>query len=279
MPGAPGPLTLGSVDQRYVIEESVQRRMVANRDASTFLPFLLPHLRPGMDLLDAGCGVGSIALDLAANFGPHRVVGVDFDAGQVEAAQRSCAERQLDNAEFFTASVYALPFDDASFDVVYSNAVLMYLREPVRALREMRRVLRPDGLAAVSDDDHGTIVISPECPELTLFWSLADGVIAHEGGNARSSRHIRSLMLEAGFARTRGVAQTPEVYGDVESTSWATGLMADHLGIPTFREVIVGQGWATPAELDAAIVAIREWGKRPDALMAWLYCGALGWPR
>jgi ubiquinone/menaquinone biosynthesis C-methylase UbiE len=54
-----------------------------------------------------------------------------------------------------TAPVYELPFDDASFDVVYANAVLRYLREPVRALVEMRRVLRPGGLAPASDDDLG----------------------------------------------------------------------------------------------------------------------------
>lgn len=265
------------MDQRYVIEDVVQHRMVADRDAKTFLPFLGPHLRAGMDLLDAGCGTGSIALDLAAGIAPRRIVGIDFDPAQIEAARRSATDRQLDNAEFSTASMYELPFEDAGFDVVYSNAVLMYLREPVRALREMRRVLRPGGLAAVSDDDHGTIVISPECPELSLFWSLVHRVIAHEGGNDRASRHSRGLMLEAGFVRTQGVAHAPEVYGDAVGTRWATGLMADHLGVPTFRGVIVSQGWASEAQLDAAIVAIRDWGERPDAFIAWLYCGALGW--
>ena len=126
----------------------MQHRYVANRDARGFLPFLLPHVRSGMDVLDVGCGVGSIALDLAPTVAPGRMAGIDADPGQIEAAKKSAAERGIDNAEFLAASVYELPFEEATFDVVYANAVLMYIREPVRALAEMRRVLRSGGLAS-----------------------------------------------------------------------------------------------------------------------------------
>ncbi len=144
----------------------MQQRYVANRDARRFLPFLLPHVRSGVDVLDVGCGVGSIALDLAPAVAPGRVVGIDADSEQIGRATRSAAERAIENVEFFTSSVYELPFADASFDVVYANAVLMYVRDQVRALAEMRRVLRPGGLAAVVDDDLGTFVISPDRAEL-----------------------------------------------------------------------------------------------------------------
>ena len=260
-----------------MIEEGVQHRYVANRDAHRFLPFLLPYVRSGMDVLDVGCGVGSIALDLAPTVAPGRMVGIDADSRQIEAARASAAERAIDNAEFVTSSVYELPFENAAFDVVYANAVLMYVRDQVLALTEMRRVLRPDGLAAVIDDDLGTVVISPDRPELELAPRLFEQAVAHEGGNARYSRRLRTLMLEAGFARTQGVAHAPEVYGDLPSTRWfaefATGLFA----APSMAEVIVGEGWATCAELDAVISALREWGELPDAFASWLYCGALGW--
>jgi ubiquinone/menaquinone biosynthesis C-methylase UbiE len=100
-------------------------------------------------VLDVGCGVGSLALDLAATIAPGRVAGIDLDAGQIAVAHTTAAERAIENAAFQTGSVYELPFDDASFDVVYANTVLLYVREPVRAVAEMRRVLRPGGLAAV----------------------------------------------------------------------------------------------------------------------------------
>jgi SAM-dependent methyltransferase len=260
-----------------VIEEGVQHRYVANRDARRFMPFLLPHVRSGMAVLDVGCGVGSIALDLAPTVAPGRVVGIDADDGQIDAARRSAAERALDNVEFLTASVYQLPFEDATFDVVYANAVLMYVRDQVRALMEMRRVLRPGGLAAVTDDDLGTVVISPDRPELELAPRLFERAVAHEGGNARYSRRLRTLMLEAGFARTQGVAHAPEVYGDLESTRWFAEFAVGLFVAPSMSEVIIGEGWASRAELDAVIAALREWGELPDAFASWLYCGALGW--
>ena len=160
---------------------------------------------------------------------------------------------------------------------MYANAVLMYVREPVRALAEMRRVLRSGGLAAVTDDDLGTVVMSPESPELELAPRLFECAVAHEGGNARYSRRLRTLMLEAGFARTQGVAHAPEVYGDLASTRWFAEFAAGLFSAEDMAKVIVDQGWATQAELDAVITALRAWGELPDAFAAWLYCGALGW--
>jgi SAM-dependent methyltransferase len=260
-----------------VIEERVQHRYVANRDARRFLPFLLPYVRSGMSVLDVGCGIGSIALDLAPTVAPGRMVGIDADAGQIEVARRSAAERGTENAEFFTASVYELPFEASTFDVVYANAVLMYVRDQVRALVEMRRVLRPGGLAAVTDDDLGTVVISPDRPELELAPRLFERAIAHEGGNARYSRRLRTLMLEAGFERTQGVAHAPEVYGDLASTRWFAEFAVGLFAAPSMADVIIGEGWATRAELDAIIAALHDWGELPDAFASWLYCGALGW--
>ncbi len=265
------------VEQRYVIDESVQREYVAAREVRTFLPFLVPHLRPGLDVLDAGCGVGSIALDVAPLVAPGRVVGIDVDVVQIEAARRSAAERGIDNADFRTGSLVGMPFEDASFDVVYANAVLMYLRDQVAALAEMRRVLRPDGLAAVSDDDVGTMVMTPESPDLRLGPELFQRAVAHEGGNSTYSRHLRALMLEAGFTRTQGFATAPEVYGDAESTRWFAEVAIGVLGAPSMAQVVVDEGWASRDELDRVLAALRDWGERKDAFAAWLYCGAIGW--
>jgi ubiquinone/menaquinone biosynthesis C-methylase UbiE len=265
------------VDERNVIEESVQRRYTSRRDAKTFLPFLLPHLRAGMEILDAGCGLGSIALDLAPTVAPGRVVGIDIDAKSVEAARRSAADRDVKNVEFETGSVFELPFADETFDAVYANTVLMYVRERPRALAEMRRVLRPGGVAAVIDDDHSTFVVSPDCPELVEAFHLMGQVIAQDGGDARYSSRLRSMMLEAGFVRTQGVANAPEVYGDAASTAFFADLVASLYNDPRDTDVIIGKGWASRADLDAAVVAIREWAERPDAFLSWLYCGALGW--
>lgn len=260
-----------------MIDPSVQPGYVGNRDAMTFLPFLLPHLRPGMDILDAGCGVGAIALDLATTQSPRRVVGIDVDADQVAAARHSAAERGIRSAEFAVGSAYELPFAAESFDVVYANTVLLYLRDPVRALTEMRRVLRPGGIAAVSDDDISTIVFSPDIPGMSLGPTLFAKAVEHEGGNTTYSRHLRGLLRQAGFSRTEGHALTPETYGDPKSTRWIADFAVGLFSASSMTETVISQGWATQAELDTLLAALREWGERPDAFMTWLYCAALGW--
>lgn len=264
--------------ERYPIDPSVQHGYVASRQARTFLPFLLPHLRPGLEILEVGCGVGALLLDVAATTGAARVVGVDPDEGQLAVGRANARMGGLP-AEFVEGTAYSLPFPDASFDVVYANAVLLYLRRPVDALREMRRVLRPDGVVAVSDDDISTMVFSPDVPGLELGPRLFEKVVAHEGGNTRYSRHLRSLLREAGFTRTEGHALTPEVYGDAQGARWMADVAIGMFRAPSMSETILEQGWATKEELDATIRAIDTWGDHPDAFMAWIYCAALGWNR
>lgn len=133
-----------------------------------------------------GCGVGAIALDLAATAQPARVVGVDPDEAQIALVRNSAVQRAIGNVKLEVGSAYEVPFSNCSFDVVYANAVIFYLREPARALTEMRRLLRPGGIAAVSDDNLSTIVFPPDLPELRLAASLVESAVAHEVAGAKA---------------------------------------------------------------------------------------------
>src|SRR3954454_16514225 len=122
-------------------------RAYRRRTAENAAAYLLPALRPGLDLLDVGCGPGSITVDLAARVAPGRVLGIDAAAAPLEQA-RELAARAGVAAEFEVGDVYALPLDDDSYDVVHAHQVLQHLTDPVAALREMARVCRPGGLGA-----------------------------------------------------------------------------------------------------------------------------------
>jgi SAM-dependent methyltransferase len=206
--------------ESYTLHAVVQPRYVGVRQASVFLPFLFAHLRPGVSVVDCGCGVGALTIDLAIRVAPGRVVGVDLDESQLALAREDASRRAVGNVEFTTASVYAPPFEDTTVDIAVANAVLVHLAEPVAALRELKRVLLPGGIAAVSDDDLATVVFSPDLPELHDVRGLFVRALLHNGGSPSYSRHLRRLMLEAGFARTEGFAHAPETYGHAESTTW-----------------------------------------------------------
>src|SRR5258708_6746577 len=98
---------------------------LARRTAAREAAFLLPHLQPGMRLLDCGFGPGTITLGLAEFVAPGEVVGVDLEARQVDAARRRADDQGITNVRFERGDLYALPFPDASFDVVFANAVFI----------------------------------------------------------------------------------------------------------------------------------------------------------
>ena len=111
----------------------------------------MADLRPGERVLDVACGTGLVTFRMAEAVGERgAVVGTDISGEMVETARRIAAERDLANASFERADAEALAFADSTFDAAACGLGLMYVPDPVKALCEMRRVLRPGGRAAVA---------------------------------------------------------------------------------------------------------------------------------
>jgi SAM-dependent methyltransferase len=104
------------------------------------------------DVLEAGCGIGTDAMQFVR--AGARYTGIDFSPTALELAQR---RPELAGARLLRASVVELPFDDASFDLVYSNGVIHHLPETRRAVAEFHRVLRPGGTAIVMVYHRGSL--------------------------------------------------------------------------------------------------------------------------
>jgi ubiquinone/menaquinone biosynthesis C-methylase UbiE len=100
----------------------------------------------GRDVLEAGCGIGTDAVEFAR--ASARYTGLDFSPTALDLARRRFALEGLE-ARLVEGSVTALPFPERSFDLVYSNGVLHHVEDTQRAIREVHRVLRPGGTALV----------------------------------------------------------------------------------------------------------------------------------
>ena len=248
------------------------------RTLATCAGFFVPYLRPGMTVLDCGCGPGSLTIEIAERVAPGQVVGIDIDPGQCARGQALAAARGITNVRFEPADVYALSYPDATFDAVFSHALITHLGEPMRAFAESRRVLKLDGVFAVSANDYDAVAVSPAgSPMERMLATLYPGVITHNGGNRLLARHFRGAVLEAGFARAEGYAGT-ETFGTPEAARIVAAAMAEVARGSDFVQTVLTEGWADQTELAALPEEILRWADRPDAFAAVLKCGALGWP-
>jgi len=103
---------------------------------------------PGMRILDLASGTGEPAITLAVRVGAKGIVtALDLSPELLEVAAQRAQARGLKNFTTQQADAHSLPFPDDSFDLATSRFGVMFFREPVVALRELRRVLRPGARA------------------------------------------------------------------------------------------------------------------------------------
>lgn len=243
------------------------------RTAENSAGYLLPHLGPGLDLLDVGCGPGNITLDLAARVAPGRVVGIDAAADVIAAAQADAATTDPDGThpvEFRVGDVYALHHPEGSFDVVHAHQVLQHLSDPVGALREMRRVVRPDGVVAVRDSDYAAMIWAPLDPRLDRWLALYHEITRRNRAEADAGRFLLGWAQAAGFTEVTATSST-WTFADDESRAWWGSLWADRVTESAFATQAVEYGLAEAAELAELSQAFRDWADAPDGYFAVLH--------
>jgi ubiquinone/menaquinone biosynthesis C-methylase UbiE len=235
------------------------------RTAENSAAFLLPHLAPGQRVLDVGCGPGNITADLARRVFPGSVTGIDVAEDVVVAAARDFPPADDARVEFAVGDVYSLDHDDASFDVVYAHQVLQHLSEPVTALREIRRVLRPGGLVAVRDGDYGAFRWTPDDPRLERWMAIYHELTRRNAAEADAGRYLHQWVRAAGFTDLV-VSSSNWTFQAPEDRAWWGGLWADRVRDSEYARQSLEYGLTTRAELDDIADAFRSWAADDDAL-------------
>ena len=182
-------------------------------DQQAHLARIEGHLRhlpvpQGAKVLDAGCGSGSMARLIAQTHRHAEVIGVDVRQKYLDYAATNGHQQGLENLSFKQGDIFALPFADASFDVVWTKYVLQWLKEPKQALAELKRVTKPGGLVVSCDFDGFVTEHFPVTSEFdrqvrTVMASIVD---------TNTGRKVAPYMMSLGFDDVGVEIETDHVF-------------------------------------------------------------------
>ena len=225
---------------------------MSRRTLATHGAFIQPWLRPDMSILDVACGPGSLTLDLARAVPQGRVVAIDREASQIKEARAAAAVAGVTNVEFIVGEAGRTALPPASFDLIFSHALLEHLSDPVGVLRQLRPALRPGGRIAVRSPDWGGFVLHPETKASQEALAAYEALQRQNGGDTRAGRRLGVWLTAAGYARAR-ISATYEIYPD-------SPFIAEFLAQALDRNGVDSHG-----------AALRRWAQTPEALfgIAW----------
>jgi SAM-dependent methyltransferase len=206
-------------------------------------------VRPGLDVLDVGCGTGDFLRLLAPLVSPGKAIGLDLSETMIaEAVQRSA--ESLENLSFRVGSALELPFQAGSFDRILATQVLLHIPDPWRALAEMKRVLAPSGLLCVTEIDWGTLVVQSSDNELGRRFS---DLACRELRNGLIIRELPGQLRELGFNHIF-IRPEVDVAQDVDAFyTWFVEPSLEH-----FKRI----GAFSEAEAAAFLADLRERARR-----------------
>ncbi|KAJ4367969.1 hypothetical protein N0V86_009810 [Didymella sp. IMI 355093] len=255
--------------------------------------FLLPYLKPGLRILDIGCGPGSITVGFAKYVPGGSVTGVDLSDDVLSQArdylqgQKEKGDVGADVSFEVGDVVKGLNFADGAFDVVFCNQTLVHIPQPVDAMKEMRRVCKKGGIVACREGDW-PFRFYPELPGLLLFhkylWIMVHGPVppTDEGAvlkwsqerpdvhphppNHRSGSRIQVWAREAGFEPDKITKRaSTDVHATPEQRQKIGKIMIARIEEGGHREKYKKLG-ASEEEVDAIV---RDWGVWMEDVDAW----------
>ena len=237
------------------------------RTAQNSAAYLLPLLEPGMDLLDVGCGPGTISVDLAARVAPGRTTGIDAAQGVIDEARLLASDVPVD---FRVADVMTGDVPNGPFDVVHAHQVLQHLADPVGALQQMARLCRPGGLVAARDSDYQAMTWFPADAALDAWLDVYRRVARANGAEPDAGRHLLDWARQAGLDDVTPSASV-WCFATDDDRQWWGSLWAERVTNSALATRAVELGFATPDDLDRMADAWRRWKDEPSGWFAVLH--------
>lgn len=213
-------------------------------------------LRPGLLVLDIGCGPGAITAGIAKAVGPHgQVVGIDREDSLLELARATHAS--VSNLRFELGDATTLNFH-AQFDIVSSARTLQWIANPALAISKMKDAAKIGGMVVALDYNHVDNDWEPKPPpEFRQFYKAFLAWREANGWDNAMADHIPQLFRAAGLVDVNSLVQDEIVERGAADFTERTALWSDV--IEKLGEKIAAAGFLTTLEVQAAGEGYREW--------------------
>lgn len=174
----------------------------ATRTVDNSVRYITKVLKPEFKVLDVGCGPGSITIDIAKNYLTEggSIIGVEPTKEIIDTANnlKQSIAVDLDNISFQIGSIYNLPFEDNTFDLVHAHQVIVHLEDPIKALKELARVAKPGKFVTVKDGDLESMIFDP--PKYDVLGKYNIMSAKNRGStDVKSGRKLLRRAIEAGY--------------------------------------------------------------------------------
>ena len=244
------------------------------RTAEVCGKFFRHCIKDNSDILDCGCGPGSVTLGLAEWASSGKTIGIDLNGDQFEIARASAEEKGISNIEFQKASIYELPFEDNQFDLVFSQAVFVHIPDHKKAMSEIHRVLKPGGYVALRDIINSLILISPSDPLVEKLRVLFRKGMTASGGDPDIGLSLGQLLLDNHFDELEVSVE----WEHSPNHEFRTEYFANHVDVfdkGEFGDLAVKEGWVTESERQKIGEHCRNLANNPAAIWGLPFVQAL----
>lgn len=242
-----------------------KQRTVANSMA-----FIVPYLAPDSQVLDLGCGPGSITIDVALNYAVRgHVIGIEPTEDPLKVARQTAREKDIagfNNVEFRIGSGYKLEFPDNTFDLVYAHQVVQYLPDAPLIFAEMLRVTKPGGYVAFKEGDTHEYMVYPPSVSMRKFFDIWNKLVALNGGHELGCSAMHAEAVKAGYDyQNMTLSSSCWCIYKEEAASWGAS-NADRLLNSKFGDSLVKNEICTEQEIKELAAGLREWGTSENAM-------------
>jgi ubiquinone/menaquinone biosynthesis C-methylase UbiE len=193
----------------------------------------------------------------------------------LDHARAIAAEEGIENVNFESGDIDNLEYKDETFDLSYCRLVLMHVQDPVKTVKELKRVTKKGGRVAISDQDDGAVLVNPFMPKMMDLWNRY-GQWAKTQEDRYIGRQLFSILSQAGLESIKilplSICRTQE---NPEQLRMFVSVPVQI--IEGSKEELLKDGVFTEEEFDLSSKETESFMKHPGAFVMVTYFLAIGY--